>query len=137
MGLDFGIDVKAKTFRGMKYLANNFDNLEKDYVDPTKYEFTYWRNNYRIREKTLNALSYKDYDGMGGYIDLTTVEDLVNVAEVFQYFLNEKNWDEYNSWHYCVIAIAEAVHNIRKLIDDIEAEEIEIADLRIELYDSY
>ena len=139
MGLDFGIDIKARTRKGAKYLANNFGNLEKDYSDPTKYQFTYWRNNYDIRSKVLNALSYKNYEGDGGSFNLTSIEDLINVIEVFKYLLVEKNWNDVNhEWLYSIEAVAETVFNFGKLIEDIEdKEEVEIYDLRIELYDSY
>ena len=120
-------------------MANNFDNLEKDYNDPTKYQFTYWRNNYDIRSKILNALSYKNYEGDGGSFKLDSIEDLVNVMEVFKYLLVEKNWNDYShEWLYNVCAVAETVFNFGKLIEDIEnKEEIELSDLKIELYDSY
>ena len=138
MGLDLGIDVKARTPEGVKYLANNFDNLDRDYEDPTAYEFTYWRNNYDIRAKLLDALSYKDYDRNGGAFQLDTIEDLVNVMEVFRYLLVEKNWnDDRHEWLYSVRAVAETVFNFGKLINDIEDEEINISDLRITFYDSY
>ena len=139
MGLDFGITIKARTREGARYLADNFANLDRDYDDPTKYEFTYWRNNYDVRSKVLNALSYKKYEGNGGSFELNSIEDLVNVMEVFKYLLIEKNWNDVNhEWLYSVRAIAETVFNFGRLIEDIEnEEEVEIFDLRIELYDSY
>lgn len=140
MGLDFGIDVKARTPRGAKYLANNFDHLERDYSDVTTFMFAYWRNEHGIRRSILNALEYKGYDGNGGEIILDTIEDLTNVVEVLKYYLNEAHWDPMNhntDWYHAIVSIAETIYNLRSVIDDVENEEVELSDLRITLYDSY
>jgi len=136
MGLDNGIVLKAKTSRGIEYLAENHSFYFYDSGD----EIGYWRKCWNIRNKVLNAFNDKGYDGDGGYINLTSVEDLVNMAETLKYFLHEENWDEDESiweWYIELPPIADAIKKLRCLIEDIENEDISIDDLNIYFYDSY
>jgi len=137
MGLDNGIELKAKTSRGIKYLAENHDFYFYNDDD----DIGYWRKCWNIRRKILNAFNDKDYDGSGGYINLTSVKDLVNMAETLKYFLHEENWDKDGSsiwdWYIVLPSIAEAIKKLRYLIEDIENEDISIDDLNIYFYDSY
>lgn len=135
MGLDNGIVLKAKSSRGINYLVENhsFYFYNDDNIG-------YWRKCWNIRRAVLNAFEDKDYDGDGGYIDLTSVEDLVNMAETLKYFLNEENWDRDDSiwdWYIILPSIAEAIKKLRYLIEDIENGDISIDDLKIYFYDSY
>ena len=137
MGLDNGIILKAKTSRGIDYLAKNHDFYfyGKDYD-----EIGYWRKCWNIRDRILDAFDDKGYDGNGGYINLTSVEDLVNMAETLKYFLHEENWDKDKSiwdWYIILPSVADAIKKLRNLIEDIENEDISIDDLNIRFYDSY
>ena len=138
MGLDNGIVLKAKTLRGIEYLSENRSLYFYDDDD----DIGYWRKCWNIRHKILNTFDDKGYDGGGGYIDLTSVEDLVNMAETLKYFLLEENWnkDDYSSiwdWYIELPSIAEAIKKLRCLIEDIENEDISIDDFNIYFYDSY
>ena len=136
MGLDNGIELKAKTSRGIEYLAEN----HSFYFDDDDNDIGYWRKCWNIRRAVLHAFGDKGYEGDGGYIDLTSVEDLVNMAETLKYFLNEENWDRDDSiwdWYIALPSVAEAIKKLRCLIEDIENEEISIDDLNIYFYDSY
>ena len=136
MGLDNGIVLKAKTSRGIEYLAENHDF----YFYGNDNEIGYWRKCWNIRREILNAFDDKGYDGNGGYINLTSVEDLVNMAETLKYFLREENWEEEESiwdWYIELPAIANPIKKLRYLIEDIENENVSIDDLNIYFYDSY
>ena len=135
MGLDNGIILKAKSSRGIDYLSVNhsFYFYDDDHIG-------YWRKCWNIRRAVLNAFEDKGYDGDGGYIDLTSVEDLVNMAETLKYFLNEENWDRDDSiwdWYIALPSIADAIKKLRCLIEDIENGDVSIDDLKIYFYDSY
>ena len=135
MGLDNGIVLKAKTSRGLKYLTENH-SFYFYYND----EIGYWRKCWNIRHNILNAFADKNYDGNGGCIDLTSVKDLVNMAETLKYFLHEENWEKSESiwdWYIVLPSVAEAIKKLRYLIEDIENEDISIDDLNIYFYDSY
>jgi len=136
MGLDNGIVLKAKTLRGIKYLTENHNF----YFYGDSDEIGYWRKCWNIRYRVLEAFIDKAYDGEGGYINLTSVEDLVNMAETLKYFLLEENWDRNESiwdWYIELPAIADAIKKLRCLIEDIENKDISIDDLNIYFYDSY
>ena len=136
MGLDNGIRLKAKTSRGIEYLTENHNF----YFYDDDNEIGYWRKCWNIRDKVLDAFDDKGYDGNGGYINLTSVEDLINMAETLKYFLREENWDRSDSiwdWYIVLPSIADAIKKLRNLIEDIEYEDISIDDLNIYFYDSY
>ena len=137
MGLDNGIELKAKTSRGIEYLTEHHSFYFYDNDD----DIGYWRKCWNIRQKVLEAFNDKGYDGDGGYINLTSVEDLVNMAETLKYFLHEENWGKDGSsiwdWYIVLPSIAEAIKKLRYLIEDIENEDISIDDLNIYFYDSY
>ena len=136
MGLDNGIVLKAKTSRGIEYLVENHNF----YFYDNDNEIGYWRKCWNIRREILNAFYDKDYDGDGGYIYLTSVKDLVNMAETLKYFLYEENWEREESiweWHIMLPSVANAIKKLRCLIEDIENEDISIDDLDIYFYDSY
>ena len=136
MGLDNGIEIKAKSSRGIKYLAENHNF----YFNSDSNEIGYWRKCWNIRRRVLDAFDDKDYNGDGGYIYLTSVEDLVNMAETLKYFLYEENWEEGESiweWYIMLPSVAQAIKRLRYLIENIENEEISIDDLNIYFYDSY
>ena len=136
MGLDNGIILKAKTSKGIKYLAKNHNF----YFYGGSNEIGYWRKCWNIRREILNTFEDKDYDGDGGYINLTSVKDLINMAEALKYFLHEENWDEDESiweWYIMLPSVANAIKKLRNLIEDIENEDISIDDLDIYFYDSY
>lgn len=135
MGLDNGIILKAKSSRGIDYLSiyHSLYFYDDDHIG-------YWRKCWNIRGKVLEAFEDKGYDGDGGYINLTSVEDLVNMAETLKYFLNEENWDKDRSiwdWYIALPSIADAIKKLRCLIEDIENGDISIDDLKIYFYDSY
>ena len=136
MGLDNGIRMEAKTSRGIKYLTENHDF----YFDKDDNEIGYWRKCRNIRNEVLNTFADKDYDGMGGYISLTSVKDLVTMAETLKYFLPEAHWDEGESiweWHIVLPSTANAIKKLRCLINDVENGVVSIDDLDIYFYDSY
>ena len=136
MGLDNGIKLKAKTSRGIEYLTENHNF----YFYDDDNEIGYWRKCWNIRREILNAFNDKDYDGNGGYINLTSVEDLVNMAETLKYFLREENWERDESiwdWYIALPSVADAIKKLRCLIEDIENEDISIDDLDVYFYDSY
>ena len=136
MGLDNGIVLKAKTSRGIEYLAENHNF----YFYCSDNEIGYWRKCWNIRREVLNTFDDKDYDGNGGYIYLTSVKDLVNMAETLKYFLHEENWDKDESiwdWYIILPSVADAIKKLRNLIEDIEYKDISIDDFKIYFYDSY
>ena len=137
MGLDNGIVLRSKTSGGIKYLAENHNFY---FYDSSDDEIGYWRKCWNIRREILNTFNDKDYDGFGGCIYLTSVKDLVDMAETLKYFLREENWEEGESiwkWYIVLPSIAETIKKLRCLIEDIENGDISIDDLNIYFYDSY
>ena len=141
MGLDNGLTVKAKTTKGMEYLKEQ-PYMKKEYYSSTRYELGYWRKCWNIRSAILGAFTDKGYDGQGGSFELTSVEDLLDFMETLKLFLNEKAWDATDNgsiwtWYEALPRLADAIRNIKFLIDDIEYGDVSFEDLRIEFYDSY
>ena len=147
MGLDNGLMIKAKTLDASRYLEANFEDLRDRFCsDGPAYEFWYGRKDWNVRAKFLSVFHDKEYDGSGGDIYLT-IADLVQVREIFKYFLDEKHWYEDRdrafgsgsiwTWEQSLRSTAEAIYNITRFLEDVYDEEFTDEDFEIWFYDSY
>ena len=143
MGLDNGLRIKGKTIKGKNFL-NQYCKEIKDEYDPNWYDLGYWRKCWNIRQRFLDV--FKDrYNEDEQEIKFKISDIPIIVNDVLKYFLDENNWNYNNSysqifdWYEELPSIANAIHNLLFLIEDIERAEDPITDEDIEIsfYDSY
>jgi len=139
MGLDNGIIIKPKTFRGEKFLEKYFSHLKNE-TFTNEYEFAYWRKCYNIRNKILNSI---DKAREGSESRNLTIEDLVQIRGIMIHFLNEQNWNMDGgsiwTWEQQLPNTAKIIRDITEFIEYLEDSEGEVSmrDFRIRFYDSY
>ena len=143
MGLDNGLMIKAKTLDASRWLEQGYKDLNEN---GTIYEFWYGRKDWNVRAKFLDTFHDKGYDGEGGDIYLT-IADLVQVREIFKYFLDETHWYEDQggimhggsiwTWEESLRSTAEAIWNITRFLEDVYDKGFTDEDFEIWFYDSY
>lgn len=145
MGLDNGIEVRAKTSAGRCYL-DSFPrrfNIEGEYENGYKtYEIAYWRKCWNIRHAILDIVTYrntKNDEDFRFYFDVDVLEE---IAERLKDFLNEDYWNNSEgssiwSWAEAIVNIAQSIQRIRLILEDIEYGQVNAEDLEFSFYDSY
>ena len=146
MGLDNGIEVRAKTPAGKRYL-DSFPRrfgIEGEYIEGFKtYEIAYWRKCWNIRRAILDIVTYRNTKNDGDFCFYFGADVLADIADRLKDFLNEDYWRESEgssiwTWTEAVVNIARGIQTIRFILEDIEyGEEVTAEDLEFRFYDSY
>ena len=145
MGLDNGIEVRAKTSAGRRYLdafPRRF-NIEGEYEEGYKtYEIAYWRKCWNVRHAILDIVTYRNTKTDGDYRFYFNADVLEEIAERLKDFLNEDYWNDGEgssiwSWTEAIVNMAQSIQRIRFILEDIEDGEIKAEDLEFSFYDSY
>ena len=145
MGLDNGIEVRAKTSAGRRYL-DTFPKrfgIEGEYDEGYKtYEIAYWRKCWNVRHAILDIVTYRNTKTDGDYRFYFDADVLEEIVERLKDFLNEDYWNNGEgssiwSWTEAIVNIAQNIQRIRFILEDIECGEIKAEDLEFSFYDSY
>jgi len=145
MGLDNGIEVRAKTSAGRRYLdafPKRF-GIEGEYDEGYKtYEIAYWRKCWNVRHAILDIVTYRNTKTDGDYRFYFNADVLEEIADRLKDFLNEDYWNDGEgssiwSWTEAIVNMAQSIQRIRFILEDIEEGEIKAEDLEFSFYDSY
>lgn len=139
MGLENGLVVRAKSYKGDKFLedfASKYQNFEFDTYD-SGYELAYWRKCSNVRNVFMNAFEQIE-DGNGGILNIA---DLYTIKQIMISFLSKRKWNENGgsiwSWEQSLSNTAKIIYLVTELIEDINNVGITDDDIEIEFYDSY
>ena len=145
MGLDNGIIIRGKSYKAKNWLGDwavkydipLFCNQEG------RYELAYWRKCWNIREKF--AETFENFEDEGH--TRISLDELADVRSIMKYFLIENNWQKEGgliwasgsiwSWSESIPQIADIIHKIDNLYEDLEETEFTDEDFEIYFYDSY
>ena len=145
MGLDNYIYARGKNQKGVEFLERYFNHLKDDYFEDDRYEFSYMRKNWGIRNEIIRNIFHGEHDWAhdedwdGHYV--FKIAEIEKFVEIFAYFLNEEHWnDDANSiwaWHEGIPSIARTIADLRFLEEDTEEEGITDEDIELFFIDSY